>query len=269
MQVFSLEFRNLRKSAIMWTASICSVIFLMLAFFPSMQTDEMQALAAAKLEGIDPAVLAVLGMKQMIDFTVISNFFGYVLIYITLAIMIYMTHMAVALFIKEESDGTIEYLYSKPISRQQLFFQKILTVLCLFMLMLFSFGIITVIGYLLFGEYSLIDAIKEALLFYGATFFVGVVYMSIGILMSTLIRNNRSINGISNGIVFGTFIIGAMSIFFDKLDFLLYFSPMDWIKAEKLLVNGIVLQEWIVGICVICICLALSSFVYKKRDFLV
>lgn len=47
MNVFSLEMRNTHRSTLMWIVSITSVIFFILAFFPSMQTEAMQSLANA------------------------------------------------------------------------------------------------------------------------------------------------------------------------------------------------------------------------------
>lgn len=91
MNIFLLELRNLRKSALTAGVSIVAVIFAMLAFFPSMQSESMQALAGAELEGMDPAVLAALGLTEIVDFSQITNFFGYVLQFITLALMVILT----------------------------------------------------------------------------------------------------------------------------------------------------------------------------------
>jgi ABC-2 type transport system permease protein len=124
MNILSLEIRNTRKSTIIWTISVGAVIYAMLAFFPSMQTEAMQQLANAKLYGVDPALLAALGLPEAPDFTVITNFFGYVLQFITLAVMVYCTNHAVGMLVKEETEGTIEYLYAKPVSRMDIFLQK-------------------------------------------------------------------------------------------------------------------------------------------------
>ena len=86
---------------------------MLLAFFPSMQTEYMKELAGAKMEGIDPKLLLALGIDKLMDFTVITNFFGYVLQYMTLAIMVFVTQVAVNSLVKEETDGTIEFNSSK------------------------------------------------------------------------------------------------------------------------------------------------------------
>lgn len=271
MNVFSLEIRNTRRSVIAWTISVGCVIVIMLAFFPSMQTESMQALAGAKLEGIDPALLAALGLglKGVLDFTIITNFFGYVLQCITLAVMVYATQHAVTLLVKEETDGTIEFLYAKPVSRSAIFFQKLLAQITLYTAMLFAFFLITTAGYLAVSDFSFAEAAKESATFYGAILFVGLIFMAVGVLLSALIKTSKGASSVTIAIVFGTFIIGVMSVLIENLDFLIYFSPMDWIKTQKLMTDGILVQEWAVGIGVILVSLAGAYLKYRKRDLLV
>lgn len=269
MNVFFLELRTLRKSALVGTLSIGGVILAMLAFFPAMQTEAMQALANAKLEGIDPALLAALGLTQMPDFTVITHYFGYVLQFITLAVMVIITQRAVELLIKEETAGTIEYLCAKPVSRGEVFWQKALAHVVLFLAMTVAWVIVTVAGYLLFGGFSLGEAVKESAILFSAVFFVGLVFSAVGLLVSTWITRGKVTGGVTIAIVFGTFLLGVMSVTISGLDFLIWFSPMDWIKNTKLLNEGILWQEWLVGLGVI-VCGAGAAWMrYRTKDLLV
>ena len=269
MSVFFLELRNLRKGAFISTLSISGVIFALLAFFPSMQTEAMQTLAGAKMEGIDPSLLAALGLSVLMDFSVITNFFGYVVQFVALAMMVIVTQQAVGLFIKEETEGTIEYLFSKPVSRTEIFMQKGLAHFVLFLCMDVVWGVVTVMGYLLFSDYGLAAAIKEAAIFFSAIFFVGLVFSAVGILVSTLLKSGKSTSGITIAIVFGTFLLGMMSITVSGLHFLIWFSPLDWIKSAKLMSEGILWQEWLVGIGVIACATMTAWLQYRQKDLLV
>ncbi|MDD3230296.1 MAG: ABC transporter permease subunit [Oscillospiraceae bacterium] len=269
MNVFSMEVRNLRKGALVSTLSIGAVIFAMLAFFPAMQTEAMQALAGAKMEGIDPALLAALGLSELVDFTVITNFFGYVLQFITLAIMVIVTQRAVGLLIKEETDGTIEYLYAKPVSRTEIFCQKGLAHVVLFLASSVVWTIVTVTGYLLFSEHTLGEAVKEAAIFFSAIFLIGIIFSAVGVLLSALLKNGRATAGVTVAIVFGSFILGMMSVTVSGLDFLVWFSPMDWIKTAKLMSEGILWQEWLVGAGVILCGITAAWLRYRQKDLLV
>ena len=266
MNVFKLELKNNWKGALKWTIALCIITFLLLAFFPSMQTESMKELAGAKMEGIDPALLEALGLGELMDFTIITNYFGYVLQYMTLAIMVFVTQMAVNSLVKEETDGTIEFLYSKPISRTGIFIQKALTNTLTFLLLLAVLGTVTVIGYISFSEYNITESIKEVGILYGSVLYIGIIFMSLGILLSTLLKSSKGSSGVVIAIVFGTFILGIMGVVINELSFLSYFSPMDWIKTQKLMTEGIRREEWIIGILVILISSIASFEIYKRRD---
>lgn len=268
MSIFWLELRMLRKSVLAWTVCVSGVILLMLAFYPSMKTEAMQALANAKLDSIDPAVLAALGLSEIPDFSVVTNFFGYVLQFITLALMVFASHQAVALLVKEESDGTIEYLYAKPTSRLNILLQKSAAHILSLCMMLAGFFIVTVAGYLSFSDYSLMESLGESLLFYSSILFIGLIFSAVGLLASALIRSSRSAAAITIGIVFGTFVLGAASAVVKELDFLIYFSPMDWIKSHKLMTVGIRPAEWAIGLSLIAASSLLAALYYRRKDLL-
>lgn len=269
MNIYFLELRNIRKSAITSTIFISLVLFMMLAFFPSMQNESMKALTGAKLESIDPAVLAALGMSELMDFTVITNFFGYVLQFVALVIMVLVTQQTVSLLIKEETDGTIEYLCAKPVSRNEIYVQKLLAHLTTFIIMTAVYIVVTTAGYMMFSDFGFVDALKEVMLFFSAIFFVGLVFSSLGLLLSSLLKTSKGAAGITVAIVFGTFLLGILSALIKDLDFLKWLSPMDWIKAKKLLSEGILMQEWIIGISVIVLCSLAAWLRYRKKDLLI
>jgi len=266
MNVFRLEIKNTWKSTLKWAITLSSITFMLLSFFPAMQTESMKELAGAKMEGLDPSLLEALGLAELTDFTVITNFFGYVLQYITLAIMVLVTQLAVNSLIKEETDGTIEFLYSKSISRGEILLQKTLANIFSFLSILIVLCIITVIGYLSFNDYNFVESIKETSILYGSILYIGLVFMAIGVLLSAWLKRSKGSSGIVIAIVFSTFILGIMGLVIDDLSFLSYLSPMNWIKTQKLMTEGIRKEEWLVGILAIVICYIVAHEIYKRKD---
>ena len=269
MNVFLLELRNIRKSAAVSSLAVSLIFIFMLAFYPSMKTESMQALTGAKLEGMDPALLAALGLSEMVDFTVISNYFGYILQFAALAVMVIATHQAVSLLIKEESDGTIEYLCAKPVSRTEIFTQKLLahvTVLALTMLLYIA---VTAGGYMIFGGYDLGAALKETAILFSGILFAALIFSSIGILFSAVVKSSSRAVGVAMALVFGSFILGILSTLVKELGFLVWFSPLDWVKAAKLLKEGLRVWEWVPGCAIIVMCTASALVIYKKKDLLI
>ncbi|HHY83707.1 MAG TPA: ABC transporter permease subunit [Clostridiales bacterium] len=268
MNVFLLELRNTWKSVFKWTVILGIISFLMLAFFPSMQTESMKELAGAKLEGVSPELLAALGLSKMMDFTIITNYYGYVLQYMTLAVMVFAAQLSVSSLVKEETDGTIEFLYSKPISRSAIFVQKLITNLVSFISMLLVLAVIAIVGYVSFSEYTLGESIKEVSILYGAILYIGIIFMSVGTLLSSIMKTSKGPSGVAIGIVFFTFVIGITGILNNNLSFLSNLSPMDWIKTNKLMTEGILTKEWIIGIVTIIVSTIAAHEIYKRKDLL-
>lgn len=266
MNIYFLELKNIWKSMLKWAITLSFITFLMLAFFPSMKSESMQQLAGAKMEGISPELLAALGLSQLMDFTIITNFFGYVLQYLALAIMVYSAQMAVSSLSKEEAEGTIEFLYSKPVTRSAIFFQKALASMTSFVILLLILAVVTIIGYVSFSEYSLGESMHEVFLLYGAILFTGLIFMSVGILISSLTRSSKGSSGAAIAIVFFTFVLGITGVVKEQLSFLSYLSPMDWIKAQKLMTEGILAREWLIGISTIILSILAAHEIYKNKD---
>lgn len=267
MVVFTLELRDIRKSLLVWTAILAGVIILLLAFFPNMQSEAMQAIADAKLESVSPSVLAVFGFERIPDLTKVVNFFGYIMQYINMSIAVFAMLKGTNALIREETDGTIEYLYSKPVSRIDIAVQKLLANAVGFLAMLAVLFAATAVGYLAFTDYTLPQAVSEIGLFFVGTLFVGLLFLLFGFFLSTVIGSSRQTASVSLGTVFGTFLIGVVSVLVKKLDFLIYLSPLDWIKANRLIDHGIGTTQLIVGICVMAVCVAGALLIYSRKDF--
>ncbi len=242
------------------------MLLLFLAFFPSMQSDEMKQLAWAKIESISTAVLAVLGLESIPDFSKIHPYFGYVMQYINLAIAIFATSRGANMLIREETEGTIEYLYAKPVSRTQILAQKAAANILGLILMLCILFMVTAAGFMAFANLSLEEAFREGLRFYPRTFFVCLIFMALGIFISTILSSSRQVTSIAPGIVFATFIFGAISVLSKQFDFLEYLSPLDWIKSITDEQNGPNSLQYAIGTGSIFISLAAAISVYRKKD---
>ena len=269
MNIFLLELDNLRKSAIITAIALGGVTFAMMTFFPAMQNSAMQALTGAYLEGINPAVLKGLGLSAMPDFSVITYYFGYIVQYLSLALAVVTMQRAAALFIKEETEGTIEYLCARPVSRSDIFVQKFLAHLLILVGHVCVCALSTLVAYVAFSDFAFEKAVAEVAVFYGAIGFVCLVFSALGLLASVWLKSSKSAAGVAFGVVFGAFLLGILSAVVDMLSFLLHIAPMEWIKAEKLIASGLHLSEWLVGGGVMLVCTIAAWLIYRRKDLLI
>ena len=126
--------------------------------------------------------------------------------------------------------------------------------------------ITTIIGYLSYSDFSFADSIKEVTIFYSSILYIGCVFMAIGVFLSALLKSSRGASGIGMAIVFDTFILGIMGIVIEKLSFLSYLSPIEWIKTQKLMTEGIKTEEWVIGISMIVIFYFMAYVLYNRKD---
>ncbi len=74
-------------------------------------------------------MLEAFGLTQIPDFTQIDQYFGYVFQFILLVGAFFAALLGSRTYIREESEGTIEFLYSQPITRNNIYFGKLFAAL--------------------------------------------------------------------------------------------------------------------------------------------
>lgn len=272
MNIFKLEFKSTLKSLILWSSIVAFLLILFMAFFPSMSGDAMKDLVNTKLSAVPQSMLKALGIENMPDFTDITQYYAYVLQYIALAGAIYVTLLGTTTLIKEETDGTIEYLYAQPVTRNQITLYKLLSSACSFFLFIMAISITSSVLFLVFKPENadIIKIITDLKTIMSGLLFSGFVFLSIGFLISTVIKSAKQSTPIGMGIVFGTYILGMFSkIVSDKVEIaenLKYISPIDYGMPLDILNNGFDTTNIILGLIIIVVCVSLSFILYNKKD---
>lgn len=267
--VYKLEIKYHIRSMMIWGGVLSGVILLIMAFFPAMQNQAMLDLAGAKLSGIPDSVLAVLGLSRgALDLTDVFFFFSYVMQFVNMALAVLAAQIGTGALIREETDGSIEFLYAQPITRGHILFSKALAAFSLLAMLKLLLIIVSLLAFLIFGgNPNLGEALQKILSIFGGTLFAELVFLSVGFFCSVLIKSSKRISSLSIAIVFGTFLVGIMSILSDSLEFLLYLSPLDTVKPNLIINNNTDTGGFIVGACVIIASFILSAVLYKKKDF--
>ena len=122
MNIFKFEFKRQFKSLIIWSIVCSALVIMFMALFPSMKDMGMQELVGDKLGAMPSTLLEAFNIDEMMDFSNIKDYMGYCLQYIVMAAGIYGLILGASALSKEEKDGTIEFLYSKPITRNKIVF---------------------------------------------------------------------------------------------------------------------------------------------------
>ncbi|WP_422146311.1 ABC transporter permease subunit [Miniphocaeibacter sp.] len=226
--VFNLELKNKYKSLVVWIMVLSILIFAILAILPSMETESMQSLVDAKLEGIPDGLLVALGIEKIPDFTNPSVCYGYIYLYINMAIVIFASLLVANALVEEESSGKIEYLYGQSLSRKKIFVEKLLASMALLLILLVLITAVAMMSLKTFKSHQYtIREINESLFrFFLGSLFTNFIFIAFGILLSSLLKILKSITSFIMAFVFGTYIVGIIGELVGKYDFLNKLSPL-------------------------------------------
>lgn len=268
MNIFKFEFKRNIKSLIYWSIGASLIVILYMSLFPSMKDMGIQQLMGEKLEALPEAVLDAFNFSSATDFSNINDYLAYSMQYIAMASGIYGVILGINSIIEEESEGTIEFLYSKPVSRIKIFFSKILSRVVYFCLFVMIVGVVT-IGISLFvkpTEVETLDLIMNIKTIFIGLSFLGYIFMAIGVFISTILKKGKIATSIGVALFFGTYILGIISKLKDNFSFIKYISPYEWIIPTNIIRDGFEGKFILLGLVVIIISISTGVIIYKNKD---
>lgn len=251
------------KSFIIWT-SICVILFFVaFLMYPYIIDTEKTDMLNEMMKSLPPEMLKVFNM----DISNIDNVFGWFktegYIFLVLIVGFYSSILGGTILVKEESDKTIEFLYSKPISRNKIITSKILCSLIFIISMILLITLFNYIGMRISGDFDF----KPFLLLSISPLFVVLPLYFITLFISTFFNKTKKTTGISLGITFIFYFIQIISNMGEKVEFFKYFTPFTLTDSRNIIVNSNI-NIWciVIGIIISVVFLLLTYFVYNKKE---
>jgi ABC-2 type transport system permease protein len=114
---------------------------------------------------------------------------------------------------------------------------------------------------------ELIDLLMDYKLMFSGFFLIGIVFMAIGFLISSLIPHLRLAMPLGIGVFFITYLLGIFSGMIEKLNFLKYLSPFHYAVPSEVIKNGLQPSYIILALVIITVSFMITYLLYKKKDF--
>ncbi|MFC2131604.1 ABC transporter permease subunit [Bacteroidota bacterium] len=267
--IFVMEFKRILRPTVLWTFFICLFIYIDMVFYKQMIES-----------GVFDQVLGIMNnpfIGNMVKgFGVnpeqLTDSLGFYAIRNTMVTMlmggIYAVITASSLIAMEEHDKTSEFLLSRPVTRLEIMNAKLLA----FQINLFLLNSVSsVIGYISLeifrmSDYSLYSYIVLCIY----TYLLTLIFGSIGLFFSLLMKRGRVFIGAIIGIVLGTYFLEVLSKVTESANFLGYFSPFKYADKD-VLKPGYDLDIWnlvffIAGSLLLTI---ISYRIFMKKDIIV
>jgi ABC-2 type transport system permease protein len=260
--IYRHELFSRLKSVLVWSASLALLVIFFFSIFPSFA--EQAALLNEMMAKFPPALLEAFSMTKT-DLASVLGYFSFLFVFVQLCLAIQAANYGFGLVSIEETELTADFLLSKPVSRFQIITSKLLAALSSLLLTELVATASTFIAIALFRGGRSYDSTTLSLLLV-SMLILQLFFLSVGMVISLLVKRVRSVTPYSLALGFGAYILAAFSgIFGDvKLEYITPFKQLD--PAYVVLHNTYNTPLLLINVIVTVIALVASYILYIRRD---
>jgi ABC-2 type transport system permease protein len=261
MNILLHELRAYRKSTIIWTISLIAIVALFMSFYPSFtkDTEEFTKL----LEGYPAALREAFGINLDTFFSILG-FYCYGLSFVTLCGAIQAMNLGTSIVSKEVREKTADFLLTKPVTRTSVLTNKFLAALISIILtnIIYLAAATLIVSQVKTEDFSVSVFILLSL----TVFFVQLIFLAIGVVISVIVPKIKSVLTISLATVFAFYFLGMFSATSGD-EVKRYLSPFKYFDTAYIIENsGYEGAFLITGAVVIIAAIGTSFFIYAKKD---
>lgn len=253
------------KSLCLWTIILLCLFGICFAIYPSIMNSENSQKINELLAVFPPEVLKMFNM----DISGISSVFGFFktegMVFYLLLGSLFSAILGSNILVKEESDKTIEFLHSLPVSRSKIVTSKILaglTNIIIFVIVIFIFNLI--------GLIISNDIVYKTYIYLSLTpllLFITIYFISM--FLSTFFRKTKITMMLALGFVFISYFLQAIGNMSTNFEWIGYFSVFNLMPTRYILENNsLQLLPSLLGIGISFISIILIYIKYNKKEFI-
>lgn len=263
MNIFKFEMKGYIKSIIIWASSIMFFLFVYMAFFPSLAADP-EAFNSMMAEFPDE-VMAMMGINPDLPMMTILGYYSLTMSFVLIPIAIQASGYGFNILSVEERELTADFLLTKPVSRTTIFFAKFSAAFVGISFTNIAVWIASLIAFSFFkGDetpqmYKVITLLSSIILFQ-------LFFLSVGMLISVVVKKIPSVISYSMGLGFGMFILSSLGKMLSS-KFLDILSPYNHFDPGFILVDGTYdIIPTLISITITITSLIASYFLYLRRN---
>jgi ABC-2 type transport system permease protein len=262
MNIYLLEFKNKLRSVLVWSVSLAALILLFMSLFQGFAQET--ALVADLMKSFPPELLIAFGMKDM-NWSSILGFFGLIFVFSQICLAVQAANYGFGLVSIEETEWTADFLLAKPVSRPKIMTSKLLAALTSLAITEIVVVVSSFLFMSIFNEGQEIPVKPTVLLLLSMPVFQ-LFFLSVGMVISLMVKRIRSITPFSMGLVFGLYILNAFGDMIGKKS-LEIISPFNHFTPSYI-INHVAWDMPLVMISVVIILVSLagSYMLYTKRN---
>lgn len=253
------------KTFIIWMIILILLFLAVFLVYPSIANSDSIKMIDEMMKIFPEEILKAFNM----DLSSMDTAYGWLksegFIFILLLTGVYSSIIGSNILLKEESDKTIEYLNSLPITRNKILYDKIICGIFYILLMIIIIGLFNFICLKLSGEIN----IKEYILLSITPILSSLPLFALCLFISTFTHKTKKMVGISIGIVFASYFIQILSEMNEVTEFFKYFTVFTLTNIRNVLTNTSINPIMIILSFIISIILIILTFIrYEKKELI-
>lgn len=260
--IYRHEFRTQLKSVVTWSLSVA---FLIVFFFSMFNVFADQAeLMNDMMENFPQELRAAFGMDN-INLATVLGFYAFIFLFAQLCLAIQAGNYGFGLVSIEESELTADFLLTKPVSRTQVLTSKLLAALTSLTITNLVVWVTSFIALTLMRGDRDYEP-RTLLLLLASIVVFQLFFLSVGLVISLLVKRVRSVTPYALGLGFGAYVLSAFSGVFGDVALELI-TPFKHFDAAYIVQQGAFdMPLVLLNVSVTIISLALSYWMYIRRD---
>ena len=263
MIIYQFEMKQYFRSLLGWITAYASLIISFLAFFPMFSKDTQ--LLDLLMENYPKDLLKAFGMGGTLPLSSLFGYLGMTFVYIQICLAIQSANYGFSCLSVEERELTADFLMTKPVSRHTIIFNKFFAAITAMCLSNISVAVCIYGGIFLFAQDVDYELASLYWLFVSG-FLFQLVFLSVGMVISVLLKKVRSVLSLSLGMSFSLYVAYALRAVFGG-ELMGYITPFYYFDANTILEKGHLngpLTALALGISVVS--LTITYIVYLRRN---
>ncbi|WP_338448073.1 ABC transporter permease subunit [Niallia oryzisoli] len=261
MNMFLHELKANGKSTIIWSISLLLLVVLFMSFYPAFSKDAEDFTKI--MEGYPEAVRNLLGVNLGTFFSILG-FYCFPLTFITLCGAIQAMNLGTSIISKEVREKTADFLLTKPVTRTTIITAKLMAALA--SLVITNILYIATASIMVFQVMSDDFSYKIFLMLSLTMFFIQLIFLALGFILSVLIPKMKTVLPVSLGVVFAFYFLGMFSDTTGE-EAKRYLSPFKYFDNAYILKHESFETSFIIaGAVIFVFAITATYFIYLKKD---